>query len=145
MKFLNINELARVVVFREVIDEATDAFVEFESLTLWEANELLRDVPLETNECCDKCKIIVSLLLVPGDTQGFDTMKHFGTVIIIAEVTLNKGTCGSWYAEDLQIVLIFRDGKDALTLPDVNNSVCDHASIAAGTSGTEWVGMIDEE
>ena len=145
MKFLNIDELARVVIFREVVEEATDAFVEFESLTLREADKLLRDVPLETNECRDKCKMIVSLLLMPGDAQGFDTTKHFSPVIIIAEVTLKKGTCGSWYAEDLQIVLIFRDGKDTLTLPDVNNSVRDHASVAAGTSSTKWMGMIDEE
>ena len=145
MKFLNVDELARVVVFREIVEEATDVFVEFESLALWEADKLLRDVPLEADECCDECEMVVPLLLVPGDTQGFNTTKHFCTVVIIAEAALNEGTHGSWYAEDLQIVLVFRDRKDTFSLPDINNSIRDHASVAAGASGTKWMGMVDEE
>ena len=82
---------------------------------------------------------------MPGDTQGFNTTKHFCAVVIIAEAALNEGTHGSWYAEDLQIVLVFRDRKDTFSLPDINNSVRDHASIAAGASGTKWMGMVDEE
>ena len=119
--------------------------MEFESLSLREADEFLRGVPLEADECCDKCKAVVSLLLMPGNTQGFNTAKHFSTVIIIAEVTLDKGACRSWDAENLQIVLVFRDGKDTLSLPDVNNGIHTHASIATGTSGTKWMGMTDEE
>ena len=119
--------------------------MEFESLSLREADEFLRDVPLEADERCDKSKAIVSFLLMPGNAQGFDTAKHFSTVIIIAEVTLDKGTCGSWDVENLQIILVFRDGKDTLSLPDVNNGIRDHASIAAGASSTEWMGMINEE
>ena len=59
MKFLNVDELARVVVFREIVEEATDTFVEFESLALREADKLLRDVPLEADECRDECEMVV--------------------------------------------------------------------------------------
>jgi len=115
MQFLNVNELARVVIFWEVIEETMVMFMEFESLSLREADEFLRDVPLEANECCDKHKIVISLLLMPEDTQGFDTMKHFGMVIIIVEVALNESVHGSWDVEGLQIILVFRDRKDSLS------------------------------
>jgi len=92
VKFLNIDELARVVIFREVVEETTDTFVKFESLSLREADKFIRDVPLETDEHCNECKVVVSLLLMPGDAQGFDTTEDFGTIVIIAEVAFDKGT-----------------------------------------------------
>jgi len=47
--------------------------------------------------------------------------------------------------KDFEIVFIFGDGKDALCLPDVNDSIGNHACIAAGVSTTKRVCMINKE
>ena len=117
--------------------------MEFESHSLREADEFLRDVPLEADECCDKCKAVVSLLLMPGNAQGFNTAKHFSTVIIIAEVALDKGACRSWDAENLQIILVFRDRKDTLSLPDVNNGITIMPALLVFAGPVHWTGKKD--
>ena len=47
--------------------------------------------------------------------------------------------------EDFEVVLIFGDGEYTLSLPDIDDDIGNHASIAAGTSGTERMDMINQK
>ena len=54
----------------EIIKETVDMFMKFEPLIIGKADEFPGNVPLKSNKGGDEEKMIITLLIMPRDTQG---------------------------------------------------------------------------
>ena len=52
---------------------------------------------------------------------------------------------GNGSAKNINIILIFENGTDTCTSPDIDYHISDHTSIATSTSSTKWMYMVNIE
>src|SRR6266446_5651068 len=83
MYLLDVKEVARMVRVAEVVKETTDTFAEFEALLIRETNKLLGNIPQKTNESRNECEVVVTLPVMPRDSQMFYAAQHLCPIIVI--------------------------------------------------------------
>ena len=129
----------------KVNEKLENMLMEFVSLSGWQANTFLRNIPKEPDEGCHKGKLFISLLVMPRYSQGRDAAKYLIPIIVIMKVTVNERARWWRESESLQIVFIVQHRKDSFCSPDVNDSISNHASITAGASSSKQMSVIDEK
>lgn len=70
VNFFNIEKVARTAI--EIVKETVDVLKKFEPFLLRKAHKLCGNIPTETNEVGDEKKMVVSLCIMPRDTQRKD-------------------------------------------------------------------------
>jgi hypothetical protein len=74
-----------------------------------------------------------------------DTWKGGSTVIVVIETVLVVRSWEVWRAEHFEIIFVFEYGLDILSLPNINNGIPNHASVATRSSRAEGMIMVDVE
>ena len=70
-------------------------------------------------------------------------MESFRAVVLEAVDAVNEWSIRYRKTEDIEIIFIFQYRFYTFCYPYVNDSICDHACITAGTGGTERVIVIN--
>jgi hypothetical protein len=65
------------------------------------------------------------------------------SIIVISISILLKDTSSDGISKNLQVIFIFEDWPHSFSLPDVDNSITDHASVATRSASTKWMGMVN--
>jgi hypothetical protein len=76
----------------EPVNKLPNTIQKLETLLVREGDQLVRDVPLESDECCDEFECIVALLFMPRNAQRGDATKHFVSVIVIQIIAVGEGS-----------------------------------------------------
>jgi hypothetical protein len=129
----------------EVVKKTANTLTELQTFLLRKTDKLSGDVPAESNEGRYEEKMVIPFFFMPRDAQRLNAAQHFSTVIVVEEVPITKRTCGGRGAEDFEVILIFWDRRYALSVPDINNSVGNHARVATGAGRTERMGVINQK
>ena len=130
---------------RKLIEKGANTIVEFRKLFWWEGNSAVWEIPRKTNVHLDEKKVGVTFLSMPENMKWRNSRLCLSLVIRIMVRAAGERAFGNGSAKNINIILIFENGTDACTSPDIDYRVSDHPSIATSASSTERMYMVNIE
>ena len=129
----------------KMIEKGANPMMEFCQLFWWEENSVVWEVPRETNVHLDEKEVRIALLGMPGNTKWRDLRFSLSLVIRIMVRAAGEKAFGNGSAKNINIILIFENGTNTCTSPDIDYRISDHPSIATSASSTERMYMVNIE
>jgi len=128
---MNLLDLVKRALLAFVVKQKqTDTLPKLHQLLRRERNRTIWKIPKKPNVHLYEGKGRITLVDMPGDTEGRNPGGSLIPVIGITEDTLHKRTIGYREAINMHIIFILDNRANALGSPDIDNSIADHTSIA---------------